>query len=84
MGTESFTDLVTNETRIENPKSNGKWGRKNKPEDKSDILYILEWKSKQGKADGKGGNYNSAELDQKVFNLKEQYPDLEYQIESVK
>lgn len=47
-------------------------------------LYILEWKSKQAGEDGKSGNYNSAELDQKVFTLKQQYPDLEYWIESVK
>ena len=47
-------------------------------------LYILEWKSKQGKADGKSGNHNSKQLDQKVFTLKEQYSDLEYQVEAVK
>jgi len=47
-------------------------------------LYILEWKSKEAKENGKSGKHNSKELDQVVFTLKEQYSDLEYWIESVK
>jgi len=52
--------------------------------EQKELIYTLNWKSKQADKEGKSGNYNSTELDQKVFNLKERYSDLEYWIESVK
>ncbi len=52
-------------------------------DNQTETLYTLEWKSKQAGMDGKSGNYNSRDLDQKVFTLKSEYPDIEYWIKSV-
>jgi len=53
-------------------------------ENKTENLYTLEWKSETAGKNGKVGNYNSKELDQIVFTLKEKYSDLICQVESVK
>jgi len=45
--------------------------------------YVLECKSKQAGKEGKSGLHNIKEIEQKVFTLKEKYPDLEHWIESV-
>jgi len=46
--------------------------------------YVLEWKSKQTGKEGKSGLHDIKEIEQKVFTLKEKYPDLEHWITSAK